>query len=114
MQRKSVNVEQLSDIVAFRLVVPTVMDCYKALGIIHSAYPVIPGRFKDFISTPKPNGYQSLHTGIIGPKRQRVEIQMRTLEMHDVAELGVAAHWNYKQGGTATREGRQYLSLIHI
>ena len=108
MQRKSVNVEQLSDIVAFRLVVPTVMDCYKALGIIHSAYPVIPGRFKDFISTPKPNGYQSLHTGIIGPKRQRVEIQMRTLEMHDVAELGVAAHWNYKQGGTATREGRQY------
>ena len=108
MQRKSVNVEQLSDIVAFRLVVPTVMDCYKALGIIHSAYPVLPGRFKDFISTPKPNGYQSLHTGIIGPKRQRVEIQMRTLEMHDVAELGVAAHWNYKQGGTATREGRQY------
>ena len=108
MQRKSVNVEQLSDIVAFRLVVPTVMDCYKALGIIHSAYPVLPGRFKDFISTPKPNGYQSLHTGIIGPKRQRVEIQMRTLEMHDVAELGVAAHWNYKQGPTATREGRQY------
>ena len=108
MQRKSVNVEQLSDIVAFRLVVPTVMDCYKALGIIHSAYPVIPGRFKDFISTPKPNGYQSLHTGIIGPKRQRVEIQMRTLEMHDIAELGVAAHWNYKQGPTATREGRQY------
>ena len=108
MQRKSVNVEQLSDIVAFRLVVPTVMDCYKALGIIHSAYPVLPGRFKDFISTPKPNGYQSLHTGIIGPKRQRVEIQMRTLEMHDIAELGVAAHWNYKQGGTATLEGRQY------
>ncbi len=108
MQRKSVNVEQLSDIVAFRLVVPTVMDCYKALGIIHSAYPVIPGRFKDFISTPKPNGYQSLHTGIIGPKRQRVEIQMRTLEMHDVAELGVAAHWNYKQGAKGTREGRQY------
>ncbi|MDC0158593.1 bifunctional (p)ppGpp synthetase/guanosine-3',5'-bis(diphosphate) 3'-pyrophosphohydrolase [Rhodospirillaceae bacterium] len=108
MQRKSVNVEQLSDIVAFRLVVPTVMDCYKALGIIHSAYPVLPGRFKDFISTPKPNGYQSLHTGIIGPKRQRVEIQMRTLEMHDIAELGVAAHWNYKQGATATREGRQY------
>ena len=108
MQRKSVNVEQLSDIVAFRLVVPTVMDCYKALGIIHSAYPVLPGRFKDFISTPKPNGYQSLHTGIIGPKRQRVEIQMRTLEMHDIAELGVAAHWNYKQGPTATREGRQY------
>ena len=108
MQRKSVNVEQLSDIVAFRLVVPTAMDCYKALGIIHSAYPVLPGRFKDFISTPKPNGYQSLHTGIIGPKRQRVEIQMRTLEMHDIAELGVAAHWNYKQGPTATREGRQY------
>ena len=108
MQRKSVNIEQLSDIVAFRLVVPSVMDCYKALGIIHSAYPVLPGRFKDYISTPKPNGYQSLHTGIIGPKRQRVEIQMRTSEMHDIAELGVAAHWNYKQGEKGAREGRQY------
>ena len=95
MQRKSVNIEQLSDIVAFRLVVPSVMDCYKALGIIHSAYPVLPGRFKDYISTPKPNGYQSLHTGIIGPKRQRVEIQIRTSDMHDIAELGVVlrADW---------------------
>lgn len=108
MQRKSVNIEQLSDIVAFRLVVPSVMDCYKALGIIHSAYPVLPGRFKDYISTPKPNGYQSLHTGIIGPKRQRVEIQIRTSDMHDIAELGVAAHWNYKQGEKGAREGRQY------
>ena len=114
MQRKNINVEQLSDIVAFRLVVPTVTDCYKALGIIHGAYPVLPGRFKDYISTPKPNGYQSLHTGIIGPKRQRVEIQMRTFEMHDIAELGVAAHWNYKQGEAGLREGRQYRWLREL
>ena len=114
MQRKNINIEQLSDIVAFRLVVPTVTDCYKALGIIHGAYPVLPGRFKDYISTPKPNGYQSLHTGIIGPKRQRVEIQMRTFEMHDIAELGVAAHWNYKQGEAGLREGRQYRWLREL
>ena len=72
-------------------------DCYQALGIIHSAYQVVPGRFKDYISTPKPNNYRSLHTGVIGPERQRIEVQIRTREMHEVAELGVAAHWIYKQ-----------------
>ncbi|MBH69512.1 MAG: bifunctional (p)ppGpp synthetase/guanosine-3',5'-bis(diphosphate) 3'-pyrophosphohydrolase [Rhodospirillaceae bacterium] len=114
MQRKSVAIEQLSDIVAFRLLVPSPMDCYRALGIIHSVYPVLPGRFKDYISTPKPNGYQSLHTGIIGPKRQRVEIQIRTQEMHEVAELGVAAHWSYKQGKEGVREGKQYRWLREL
>ena len=114
MQRKSVAVEQLSDIVAFRLIVPSEADCYQVLGVIHSAYPVLPGRFKDYISTPKPNGYRSLHTGVIGPKRQRVEIQIRTREMHDVAELGVAAHWNYKQGEAGVREGRQYRWLREL
>jgi len=114
MQRKSMPIEQLSDIVAFRLIVPTVTDCYRALGIIHGAYPVIPGRFKDFISTSKPNGYRSLHTGVIGPKRQRVEIQIRTQEMHEVAELGVAAHWVYKQGEAGATEGKQYRWLREL
>ena len=114
MQRKSMPIEQLSDIVAFRLIVPSDADCYTALGIIHGAYPVIPGRFKDFISTAKPNGYRSLHTGVIGPKRQRVEIQIRTREMHEIAELGVAAHWVYKQGETGATEGRQYRWLREL
>src|SRR5215468_1904037 len=99
MQRKNVPFEQLSDIMAFRVVVDGVADCYRALGVLHSAYSMVPGRFKDFISTPKPNGYQSLHTGVIGPEKQRIEIQIRTREMHEIAELGVAAHWRYKQGG---------------
>ncbi|MBT6136355.1 MAG: bifunctional (p)ppGpp synthetase/guanosine-3',5'-bis(diphosphate) 3'-pyrophosphohydrolase, partial [Rhodospirillaceae bacterium] len=108
MERKSVGIEQLSDIMAFRLVVPSIGDCYQALGAIHGAYPVIPGRFKDYISTPKPNGYRSLHTGIIGPLRLRIEMQIRTQEMHEIAELGVAAHWIYKQGQSSGTEGRQY------
>ena len=74
MQRKNIAFEQLSDIMAFRIVVDSVEQCYQALGVIHSRYPVVPGRFKDYISTPKPNKYQSLHTGIIGPERQRIEI----------------------------------------
>jgi guanosine-3',5'-bis(diphosphate) 3'-pyrophosphohydrolase len=97
MQRKNISFEQLSDIMAFRVVVDTVEECYHALGIIHSKYPVVPGRFKDFISTPKPNGYRSIHTTVIGPKSQRIEIQIRTVGMHLEADLGVAAHWAYKQ-----------------
>lgn len=97
MQRKNVSFEQLSDIMAFRIVVENVEQCYHALGIIHSHYSVVPGRFKDFISTPKPNGYRSLHTTVIGPQNQRIEIQIRTKEMHQEADLGVAAHWSYKQ-----------------
>lgn len=98
MQRKNVAFEQLSDIMAFRIVTTSIEECYHVLGIIHSQFPVVPGRFKDFISTPKPNGYRSIHTTVIGPENQRIEIQIRTSEMHYEADLGVAAHWSYKQG----------------
>ena len=107
MQRKNITFEQLSDIMAFRVVVGSLGDCYHALGQLHSRYPVVPGRFKDYISTPKPNGYRSLHTTIIGPERHRIEAQIRTRDMHEVAEYGVAAHWKYKQGNQQV-EGRQY------
>jgi guanosine-3',5'-bis(diphosphate) 3'-pyrophosphohydrolase len=113
MQRKNVGFEQLSDIMAIRITVDSVEECYHALGILHSAFPVVPGRFKDYISTPKPNNYRSLHTGVIGPERQRIEVQIRTKEMHEVAELGVAAHWTYKQGRPKT-EGKQYRWLREL
>lgn len=113
MQKKNVGFEQLSDVMAFRVVVTDVAQCYHALGIIHSRYHVVPGRFKDYISTPKPNNYRALHTGVIGPERQRIEIQIRTPEMHEVAELGVAAHWVYKEGAPNT-EGRQYRWLREL
>jgi GTP diphosphokinase / guanosine-3',5'-bis(diphosphate) 3'-diphosphatase len=113
MQRKNVSFEQLADVMAFRVMVDSVGDCYHALGIIHSAYHVVPGRFKDYISTPKPNNYRSLHTGVIGPERQRIEVQIRTGDMHEVAELGVAAHWIYKQD-TGWTDGRQYRWLREL
>ncbi len=112
MQRKDVTFEQLSDIMAFRVVVKDIKDCYAALGVLHGSYPVVPGRFKDYISTQKPNGYSSLHTCIIGPERQRIEVQIRTTEMHEIAEYGVAAHWVYKQGHK--QEGRQYRWLREL
>ncbi len=112
MQRKDVAFEQLSDIMAFRVVVDDIGDCYAALGVLHGSYPVVPGRFKDYISTQKPNGYSSLHTCIIGPERHRIEVQIRTKEMHEIAEYGVAAHWVYKQGHN--REGRQYRWLREL
>jgi GTP pyrophosphokinase len=107
MQQRDVAFEQLSDIMAFRVLVDGIGECYHALGVIHSAYHVVPGRFKDYISTPKPNNYRSLHTGVIGPERQRIEVQIRTHDMHEIAELGVAAHWSYKQGVGRT-DGPQY------
>jgi guanosine-3',5'-bis(diphosphate) 3'-pyrophosphohydrolase len=107
MQRKNVEFEQLTDIIAFRVVVASIEDCYKALGVVHTRYRVIPGEFDDYISTPKLNGYQSLHTAVIGPEMRRIEIQIRTTQMHEVAELGVAAHWQYKQGAALT-EGKNY------
>lgn len=112
MQIKNVAFEQLSDIMAFRIVVETVGECYQALGIIHGRYPTVPGRFKDYISTPKPNGYRSLHTAAIGPERQRIEIQIRTREMHEEAELGVAAHWAYKSHERS--DGKQYRWLREL
>ena len=115
MQRKNVGFEQLSDIMAFRVGVDGVEDCYRALGVIHSKYPMVPNRFKDYISVPKPNGYRSLHTGVFGPERQRIEIQIRTHEMHEVSELGVAAHWKYKREGSAKpTDGRQYRWLREL
>jgi GTP pyrophosphokinase len=100
MQRRNVAFEQLSDIMAFRIVVATREQCYAALGAVHAAYPVIAGRFKDYISTPKANGYQSLHTGVTlrHPRNQKIELQIRTKAMHDLADNGVAAHWSYKEG----------------
>ncbi len=110
MQRKNVSFEQLSDIMAFRIVVNNVEECYHALGILHSKYPTVPGRFKDFISTPKSNGYRSIHTTVIGPYSQRIEIQIRTGDMHEEADLGVAAHWAYKQNdmGATLNEAKKY------
>ena len=107
MHSKKVDFEQLTDINAFRIVVASVEDCYRALGIIHTKYRMIPGEFDDYISTPKPNGYQSLHTALIGPEAHRIEVQIRTTQMHEIAELGVAAHWQYKQGAALT-EGKNY------
>src|SRR3954452_13616944 len=98
MERKSVGFEQLSDIVGFRVVVKTLAECYQALGIVHSTWPMVPGRFKDYVSTPKQNDYRSIHTTVIGPGKQRVELQIRTEEMHEIAEYGIAAHALYKDG----------------
>ena len=98
--RKALSLEQLSDLFGFRVVVDTVEDCYRALGAIHTSWSMVPGRFKDYISTPKQNDYRSIHTTIVGPSRQRVELQIRTAEMNTVAEYGVAAHALYKDGRT--------------
>jgi GTP pyrophosphokinase len=111
LKDKQINFEQLSDVFAFRVIVHTEADCYRALGVLHMAWPAVPARFKDFISTPKPNGYKSLHTTLIGPEKQRVEVQIRTSEMHDVAERGVAAHWRYRDVDAdpgELRENRAY------
>ncbi len=98
MERKAVGFEQLSDIFGFRVVVGDLAECYQALGIVHTTWPVVPGRFKDYISTPKQNDYRSIHTTVIGPGKQRVELQIRTREMQQIAEYGIAAHALYKDG----------------
>ena len=125
MKVKNVTMEQLADVMAFRIIVPDSVACYQVLGIIHTHFPVVMGRFKDYISTPKANGYRSLHTGVIGPLKQKIEIQIRTADMDDKAERGVAAHWSYKQaedGGTAEqvekletfRWARELVSLLEL
>ncbi|MAR57268.1 MAG: bifunctional (p)ppGpp synthetase/guanosine-3',5'-bis(diphosphate) 3'-pyrophosphohydrolase [Rickettsiales bacterium] len=108
MEEKNIAFEELSDIIAFRVLTHSVADCYAALGVIHAKYHTIPGRFKDYISTPKNNGYQSIHTSVIGPNRQRMEVQIRTRDMHEIAEYGVAAHWSYKQGAPINTDGKQF------
>jgi RelA/SpoT family (p)ppGpp synthetase len=104
MERKSIGFEQLSDIFGFRVIVKTLADCYQALGIVHSSWPMVPGRFKDYISTPKANDYRSIHTTVIGPGKQRVELQIRTKDMHEIAEYGIAAHALYKDGAGSPTE----------
>ncbi|MDC0073828.1 bifunctional (p)ppGpp synthetase/guanosine-3',5'-bis(diphosphate) 3'-pyrophosphohydrolase [Alphaproteobacteria bacterium] len=111
MKKKNVTFESLSDIVAFRVIVNDTEECYKALGVLHSKYSMVPERFKDYISTPKQNGYSSIHTDVIGPFGRRIEIQIRTWEMDNVAEYGVAAHWKFKQNNEikhSLHEGVQY------
>lgn len=113
MVKKNLTFDQLTDIVAYRIIVDSKKECYEVLGMIHDLYKAIPGRFKDYISNPKPNGYQSLHTSIIGPYGQRIEIQIRTHEMHEVSKYGVAAHWLYKQtSGTIDASSYKWLQEL--
>lgn len=104
MQKHNTGVEQINDIIAFRIIVKTIEQCYIALGLIHTNFSIMPGRFKDYISIPKLNNYRSLHTTVIGPFKQPIEIQIRTEEMHKAAEEGIAAHWSYKNGDIAAHE----------
>src|SRR5215468_3159710 len=118
MEREAVGFEQLSDIFGFRVIVRSVADCYQALGIVHTTWPMVPARFKDYISTPKQNDYRSIHTTVVGPGKQRVELQIRTHEMQQIAEYGIAAHALYKDGlGSPTemlsRESNAYAWLRH-
>ncbi len=110
MEAKALSFEQLSDIFGFRVVMDTVEDCYRALGLIHTTWSMVPGRFKDYISTPKQNDYRSIHTTIVGPSRQRVELQIRTREMNKIAEYGVAAHSIYKDAAGKANGGTHIIS----
>ena len=115
MEERHISFEQLSDVMAFRVIVPDVEACYQALGILHRRWPMVPGRFKDYISTPKRNGYKSLHSSVIHSDKVRIEIQIRSKDMHDQAERGFAAHWSYKQGAAAPDGQESWLrDLVEI
>ncbi len=131
MENRQISLEQLSDIYAFRVTVTEPADCYRVLGVVHASWRAVPGRFKDYISTPKQNGYQSIHTTVVGPRHQRVELQIRTQRMHQIAEFGVAAHALYKDaigapqingtgkspvpnGRDGMKEGGPYMWLRHL
>ncbi|HUD90990.1 bifunctional (p)ppGpp synthetase/guanosine-3',5'-bis(diphosphate) 3'-pyrophosphohydrolase, partial [Sphingobium sp.] len=115
MQERHISFEQLTDVMAFRVITDTIEDCYRALGIIHQTFKMVPGRFKDYISTPKRNGYQSLHTTVIHQDNARIEVQIRSRDMHNDAELGLAAHWAYKQKGDAADHHAAWLrDLVEI
>ena len=96
VQKKRISLEQISDIIGFRIILENIEDCYKTLGVLHNEWNCIPGKFKDYISSPKINNYQSIHTAVIGPNRRPIEIQLRTMQMHEYAERGIASHWKYK------------------
>ncbi|HVN87303.1 MAG TPA: bifunctional (p)ppGpp synthetase/guanosine-3',5'-bis(diphosphate) 3'-pyrophosphohydrolase [Candidatus Binatia bacterium] len=114
MQSQNLLYDQIYDLVAFRIIVDTVRECYEALGVVHAAWKPVPGRFKDYIGLPKANGYQSLHTTVIGPYGERMEVQIRTHEMHRVAESGIAAHWRYKGPGTPADEAQRFAWLRQL
>jgi len=116
LNEQSLNIDQLFDIIAFRVITQDVRECFEALGVVHSLWKPIPGRFKDYISLPKPNGYQSLHTSVMGPEGARIEIQIRTEEMHRVSEEGIASHWRYKEGDGRfdAAEGERFSWLRHL
>jgi len=114
MLERNLTFEDLYDLIALRIITDTVDECYMALGIIHSSWPYIPGRFKDYIAMPKPNMYQSLHTAVIGPEGEKVEFQIRTWEMHRVAEEGIAAHWKYKEGRSDREEDQLIRWIRHL
>src|SRR5512137_2118795 len=115
MESRNVDIDQIYDLIAIRILVEDIRECYEVLGIIHSTWKPVPGRFKDYIAMPKGNMYQSLHTTVIGPFAERMEVQIRTIEMHRVAEAGIAAHWKYKEGkGYDEKEVKRFAWLRHL